>query len=81
MFEWRFRDRLLEVVMTFVAKLSIRLDQQLLEVRLVRLVARSTFSVLDRLMFYFAGEQLLLSIVVALEAKLSVRFYEQPLEI
>ena len=78
MFEWGFCNRLLQVVMAFVAKLSIRFDEQFLDVRLVRFVARNAFPVLDRLMFHFASQQLLLRIVVALKAKFPVRFNQQP---
>lgn len=67
--------------MAFVTKLPIRLDKQFLEVRLMRLMARSALAVLYRLMFHFARQQLLLRIVVALKAQFAVCFYQEPLEI
>ena len=73
MFHFGGSDLLLRIFVALEAELAVWFAQQLLVLRLMRVVAGSAFVVLDGLMFDFSGCELLLNVVMAFKAELPIR--------
>ena len=77
MFEGGLGDLLLQVIVALKTQFAVRLDQQFLEVRLVRAVAGGALPVFHRLMFDLGRRHLLLNILMTFQAQLSIRLQQQ----
>lgn len=71
MFEFRGSNAVLDVVMAFEAQRRTGLNQQILVLRMVRLMTGRAFSILHGLMFEFGSRVICASLIVAGEANLA----------